>query len=230
MLSILLGAGLAAIIESPQQSLPADEIRASVAAVIRERLAAQGSTAQAQIVGRIRAQSLPAGEVDVELGKIAGRWPRARAAVPVRLLVDGRHVRSMTVWIELQDEREVPAYRHAYPAHTPGGDIRIEPAMVDMICCTEAVAVSAERLDGLRTRGPVRAGAPALQPDFEPMPDVRAQSEVAIEVRRGPVRIMTSGIALDDGAIGESIAVRPERSAAAVMSRVVAEQKVRIDE
>lgn len=230
VLSLLLAATLATAVDAPDQLLAPAEISRAVVSGIRTRLATEGSAAKVEVVGRIRAQRLPVGKVKVELGEIGGRWPRERVGVPVQLRVDGQPVRSMTVWLELHDEREVPTYAISYPAHTAGSDIRTEPAVVDMICCPGLTVASASDLQGQRIARPVRAGTPVMVRDLEAVPDVLAQSEVAIVVRRGPVRIMTSGVALGDGEIGEVISVRPDHSRVAIRSRVVADQKVVVDE
>ncbi len=228
--SLLLAVTLATAVDSPGQVLTSAEIGTAVASGVRARLRSAGSTAKVEVVGRIRAQDLPPGEVKVELGDIGGRWPRERVGMPVQLRVDGRHVRSMTVWVELRDEREVPTYAETYPAHTPGSEIQIEPAVVDMICCAGPAVDSAAELEGRRIERSVKSGAPVMQSDLEAIPDVLAQSEVAIVVRRGSVRVMTTGVALDDGELGDLVSVRPRESRVAIQSRVVAEQKVLVDE
>lgn len=228
--SLLLAVTLASAVGGSEQVLPATTISHAVMTGVRGRLATEGSTAKVEVVGRLRDQPLPAGEVTVELGDIAGRWPRGRVGVPVQLLVDDRPVRSMTVWVEMHDEREVLVYADSYPAHTPGGDIRLQSAIVDMVCCAGPRLVSADRLEGRRLAQTVSVGTPVLREHLEALPDVRAQSEVAIVVQRGPIRIVASGIALGDGEVGDVISVRPDRSRVAIQSRVVAEQKVLVDE
>src|SRR5690349_21302824 len=78
----------------------AEQVREQVQA----RTLAEGSRARVDVIGRIADQSLPAGALSIEVGQIAGRWPRARAGVPVRLNVEGQTPRTTTVWIAATDE------------------------------------------------------------------------------------------------------------------------------
>ena len=146
------------------------------------------------------------------------------------LKIDGRVVRSLTAWVEMQDPRTVMTYAANYLSHEPGAEVKWVPASVDMACCAGAVATSAEQVIGLRTVRAVRAGQPVMLADFEPQPDVQASQRVAIEVVRGSVRLQTSGVALGDGRIGDRLVVRPDHSRETVTSRVVSKQKVVVDE
>lgn len=204
----------------------AEQVREQVQA----RTLAEGSRARVDVIGRIADQSLPAGALSIEVGQIAGRWPRARAGVPVRLNVEGQTPRTTTVWIAATDERTVETYVEAYDANTPGMSMRTERAQVDMVCCAgEAIASIAELADR-RLRHAVRAGTPVMRDDLVPMPMVVAQQQVAVAVERGSVRIVTPGVALQDGAVGERILVRAAQARQAVSARVVERGEVIVDE
>ena len=181
-------------------------------------------------MGDLRDSILPSGAVRIVLGPVAGRWPRPRVGVPVQLLVDNRLVRSLTVWVEIREERTVLTYAATYRALTPGTRIGLIPALVDMTCCAGTVIADRTSIVDARLKRAVVAGQPVMASALEPMPDVVAQERVAIEVIHGPVHLQTSGIAMHDGRIGDQIAVRAEQSPEPVLSRVVAKQKVVIDD
>ncbi len=206
------------------------DIRRDVEAAVSQRLREANSTARVLGIRGVRDQSLPLGRVTLEVGAIAGRWPRARAGVPVRLIVDGRTVRTLTAWIELSDMRNVLTYADPASAKAPADALRLVAGDVDMTCCDGAPASTADALAGMRVRRAVRAGEPVLLSDFEPMPDVAERQPVGIEVVRGSVRLTTVGTALVDGRIGQIIAVRPEASEHTVKARVTAKQTVTLDE
>jgi flagella basal body P-ring formation protein FlgA len=69
-----------------------------------------------------------------------------------------------------------------------------------------------------------------MQSDFEPMPDVVAQQRVDVEVARGPVHLSTVGTAMTDARIGDLVPVRAEPAQTLVRGRVIARNKVRVDE
>lgn len=230
MLQILAIA--AALASAPRETLtlPSTDIQRDVGAAVAQRLREADSAARVTSVTGVRDQSLPMGRVTMDIGAIAGRWPRARAGVPVRLSVDGRVVRTLTAWVELSDVRRVLTYADRATVKSPADALRLVAGDVDMICCDGAVAPSADALAGMRVRRAVRAGEPVLLADFEPMPDVVERQRVGIEVVRGPVRLTTTGTALADGRIGQVIAVKPDASANTVKARITAKHTVTLDE
>lgn len=232
-MSVLLALAMAAALASPSpaaQTLPAADIQREVETVLAQRLRDAGSSARIVAIVGVRDQSLPGGRAKAEVGAIPGRWPRARAGVPVRLTVDGRAVRTLTAWVETTDVRRVLTYAEAGKPRTAGDALRLVAGDVDMTCCDGAPVADGDALRGQRLRRAVRAGAPVLPSDFEPMPDVAERQQVTIEVVRGPVRLTTVGTALADGRIGQIIAVRPDASDSAVLVRVTDKKKVSLDE
>lgn len=212
----------------PPQTVPATRIADAVRSAIGERLRVNHPQASYELLSRVADQRVPAGSVSVHVGDAAGRWPRARASVPVRLQVDGRVVRTLGVWVEVRDPRPVPTYAEVYPAHTGGDRVRLVTATVDMACCSGALW-NQQEAGALRLSRAVAIGQPALTDDFEPRPDVANRERVLIEVVRGTVRLQNQGVALADGRIGDYVPVRPDASQQTVRSRVIAKQKVQID-
>lgn len=225
--SIMLMAALSA---AQTQRMPAAAIEERARLALVRRLEAAGSRAEVRLLQPLQEQTLPAGRVELADGDIAGRLPRAEVAVPVRLQVDGRPIRTLTVRFALRDERSVLSYAEAYAARSTGDAVRVQTARVDMTCCAGEPVADAQQLAGLRLKRGVRAGQPVLAGDFEALPDVQAQRPVAIEAAFGQVRLTAPGTALGDGRIGEKVAVRAESSGEIVQARVVAKQKVAVHE
>lgn len=227
-IALVLAAAVASA--TPQQRVPAADIQRDVAAAVAQRLRDAGSAAQVRGVSGVSDQSLPAGAFALEIGDVAGRWPRTRAGVPVHLRVNGRTVRTLVAWVELRDVRTVMTYANDAGARTRADALRLVPREVDMTCCAGEVVADASALADQRVRRAVRAGAPAMAADFEAMPDVAERQTVEIEVVRGTVRLTTVGTALADGRIGQTIAVRADGAEQPVRARVSAKQKVILDE
>lgn len=161
---------------------------------------------------------------------MAGRWPRPRASVPVRITDAQGARRHVTVWLAGSDPREVLVYRTDYSASAPALNLKAELARVDMTCCEGRPIASLNALQGQRLRRAVRAGTPVLEEDLGQRPDVAAQQKVRLAVERGAIRIVVAGTALADGTIGERIRVRPQGSQMAVQARISAPAEVVIDE
>lgn len=211
-------------------TLPAERIREAVASAVDARLREAGSSARIVAIDGLRDQVLPAGRSSIAVDAVTGRWPRARAGVPVRLMVDGHPVRTVTAWVSLGDVRKVLTYAEAGAARMPVAALRLMPAEVDMTCCASSPVLDPAGIAALRLRRGVRAGEPVLASDFEPLPAVAAHAQVEIEVEQGAVRLRTQGIALIDGGLGERVPVRPEGAQSVVAARVIATGKVRIDD
>lgn len=230
-MTMLLAAAMAAQqAMAPVQMVDSARIGDAVVHALVRRLGTGHPDAQVRITGGLDDQRLPAGEVRVVVGNIAGRWPRQRIGVPVALQVDGRTQRTLTIWAEVRDPRLVLTYALGSPAHSNAEQLQVLPATVDMACCDGVPVASPAELAGLRTRRSVRGGQPVLRGDFEPVPDVAAHEPVAIEVQRGHVRVTTVGQALRDANIGERVAVLPRDARQAVDAEVVAMGRVVINE
>jgi flagellar basal body P-ring formation protein FlgA len=208
------------------QTVSVSDLQREVETAMVARLRDLRSPARVVAIEGLRDQTLPVGRVRLDVGMIAGRWPRSRAGVPIRVMVDGRAVRILTAWVALSDVRSVPTYAEAASTKSAAETLRLVPGDVDMTCCGDAQVVDVEALSGMRVRRAVRAGEPALRSDFEPMPDVAERQKVGIEVVRGSVRLTTTGVALGDARIGQTVSVRPDASSEAVRARVIAKQQV----
>jgi len=182
-----------------------------------------------QVLGNPAAPALPAGNVEVIVGAPAGRWPRARVAVPVEYQMDGRVLRRQTVWVAVRWWREVDAYAKSAPVGESVGKVRTERRRLDLapVAGTPAPPPAG---DAFRLARPVRAGQPVLAGDFEPLPDVVTGARLRVEAENGAVRVSTTGRALADGAVGEVIPVSVDGASAPVLSRIVTPEVARVEE
>lgn len=212
-----------------RQRVPATDIQEVVRTAMADRLAAQHSTAEVYVSGRIADQWLPQGALEIAAGEVAGRLPRSRVGVPVNLSVNGQVVRSLTAWVEMREPRTVLTYAVPYVRHHAGESMQWQLASVDMTCCPGEVATSAEQVSSMRITRAVREGNPVMLSDFETVPEVQAQQRITIEVVRGAVRLQTAGVALRDGRIGDRVAVQPDHSRQPLRSRVVSTQTVVVE-
>lgn len=201
-------------------------LSAQVQTELQARLRAQGSSAQV-IVDAFRLQALPVGVARVEVGDVAGRWPRGRATVPVRIRVDGQVVRSMSVPIRASDLRKVMVFDTDYAARTGLDAVRLHAADVDMVCCTGAT-LAQHPSEAYRLRQDVRAGTPLTLDSIERMPEVQSMQNVELLVRRGGIELSTAAVALQDGRLGQRIPVRPGYARESVVAVVTAPGRVQI--
>lgn len=216
-------------VSSAEQAVPFSAVADAVRAQVQSRSAGLSGVLEVKVLGRDEALHLPAGRHEMQIGEVAGDWPRARAAVPVRHLVDNRPVRSQTVWVAVRWWDEAEVYTGAFAAGTPVAALRHRRQRVDLAPFGPPFA-QASLPEGQRLRRPVRAGQPVSVSDFEPMPDVLVGTELRVEVVRGAVRLSTSGRALAEGSVGEQIPIALGASRQPVLSTILSPQAVRVED
>lgn len=173
---------------------------------------------------------VPEEGVQLRVGDVAGRWPRARAAVPVSHWRDGSLLRTQTVWVAVRWWRELDVYAQDHAAGTGATAVRHARVRVD-IAGIDGEPIPAGAVDaGQRLARPVRRGRPLVVADFEPMPAVRRGEEVHIEVVRGAIALRTRGRALADGGIGDPVKVALGEGRVPVDARVLSSRAVRLED
>ncbi|MET4571977.1 flagella basal body P-ring formation protein FlgA [Stenotrophomonas rhizophila] len=207
---------------------PGAALAAHVQEALQARLLAQGSSARVS-VGGLNAQAWPAGQVSVEIGEVAGRWPRARATVPVRLRADGRLVRTLSLPVTASDVRTVLVFGADYTARTALDEVQLQQAAVDMVCCGSA-SLAERPVEGYRLRADVRAGTPLTEDSIETRPAVQGMQNVQLLVQHGAIQLSAEAVALQDGRVGERIPVRPSYARETVVAVVTAPGKVQVHE
>lgn len=227
LMGSLMGLALAA---SATQVVTAEKVSERVAVRMHDVLQTAGSTAMVRVPVRLRDQVVPAGDMEIVVGEPAGRFPRARMAIPVQIYVSGHLIRTLNVWAEFSDPQNVWVYTADHPQRTAGQLVRIEQRSVDATCCAGVFLDQATSLQNMRLRRPVRAGQPVMLSDLESRPEVESRAPVAVSVRQGNVELALNGVALMDGRVGERISVRTGMSNQAVYGTVVAAGKVSIDD
>lgn len=215
---------------APTDALSGAALADRVVAEVQARLLAQGSAATVSATGRVADVPGVGTDANVQVGQVAGRWPRARASVPVQVSGADGIRRTTTVWLAASEPRSVLAYQADYSVNTPLSEVQAVLTSVDMVCCDGAAVATVDPHTPQRLRRAVRAGSPVLQADLAGVPDVLAQQPVTLAVERGAVRIVVAGTALMDGVVGERISVRPQGSRSAVQARVTAPAEALIDE
>jgi len=223
LLSLLLAAG------AERQSLAGDAIEQHVRDALVSRLDAARRGTRFEFTAAVADQSLPAGRADVQVGDVAGRWPRTRFAVPVRLQVDGATVKTLSVWVSARDTRTALRYAQNQRAGAFAPAIAVETGEVDVACCAGEPMDALPAARDARLTHAVRKGDPVMSGDFETSPPVAARESVRIETGRGAIRLAMPGTALVDGHIGERITVRTQ-AGSLLAARVTGQGEVEIDE
>lgn len=217
VLAVLLSAPFLA--ESTAQVVGASRLVGAAEDVLREHLSTGGEVTLTTI-GTPEDVHVPKGGVSLQVHPISGRWPRPRVGMPVDVRVDGRVVRSATVWFAVSVHNKVLTYSDDEPIGMKAQALRIQEADVDVATLAETPVDGPAALDGMRLRKPVQGGAAVLLSDFEKIPDVDRRQKVRVLASYGAIRLATRGVANEKGNAGDVVPVLVDGADEPVRARV----------
>lgn len=217
MLALLLCSSLRAA-DAPQQ-VAASRIVEVARQALAARLGADAGTSL-KVIGSPEDIRVAAGALSLTARPISGRWPRARAGVPVDVLVDHRVVRSATVWFAVSIHQTVLTYADDEPIGTTSKALHAAPADLDVAVLQEAPLDSITAVAGMRLRRPARAGSPVLLSDFETVPDVDRQQRVQVIAERNGIHLVAHGVANATGNAGDVVDVLVDGTGVPLRARV----------
>ncbi|MDE3071448.1 MAG: flagellar basal body P-ring formation protein FlgA [Pseudomonadota bacterium] len=202
------------------QRIDAARVVAAARAQIDARLGSERGTARVAVVGVPEDMTVPRGVVALDLRPLAGRWPRSRVGVPVEIRVDGRVVRSATVWFALAVHRQALVYAADAPVGALAASLKLVPRDEDVARVQGTLIGDLHDIRGMRLRHPVLAGSVAEREDFERIPDVDRQERVRVLVASGSIRIQARGTAMAKGNAGDVVPVLVDNAEAPVQARI----------
>ncbi len=203
-----------------RQRVAAADIVAAARARVDAQLGADAAGAGISVIGTPEDILVAPGKLALKAHALSGRWPRARAGVPVDVSVDGRVVRSATVWFALSVHRQELAYAQDAAVGTASEQLKLTPQDEDVAAASGQLVLDAKELQGLRLRHPAQAGAPVLRTDFEAVPAVDRKQRVVVLAAYGVIRLQTHGVAARQGGTGEVIPVLVDGAETPVSARV----------
>jgi len=202
------------------QHIEATHIVAAARAQIETQLGRDGAAAEVTVLGAPEDVVVLPGKVTLAVHVLTGRWPRARVGVPVDVLVNGRVVRSATVWFALSVHRPVLTYAADAMLGASASSLKLVPQDVDVAAVQGELTGSPHDIDGMRLRHPVLAGSIVVQGDFEPTPDVDRLQRVQVLVAQGAIRLQARGTSNGKGNDGDVVAVLVDGAEAPVRARI----------
>jgi flagella basal body P-ring formation protein FlgA len=227
MFAMLMGCvGVAHATRAADQTVTSDRIVATARSAFP---AVKGSMkVTLRVIGVPHDATVPDGSVRLEVQPVVGRWPRARVAVSVLISVDGKALRTETIWFAVKATQTAWVYGSDAPAGTPVGKLKIRQADVDVAESDGQPVKTLASLADERLKRGVHAGWPLLAGDFEPVPDVDTRSQVVVHVHYGPIRIETLAQAMGAGEVGDTVPVLIKGAASPVLARIVGKGAVDI--
>ncbi|MEI7037473.1 flagellar basal body P-ring formation chaperone FlgA [Fulvimonas yonginensis] len=211
-----------------EQTVAAARVVDAARAVLQALPLGADTRLDVQVIGTPVDAVVPAGSLRIQATRPAGQWPRSRIAVPVRLLVAERPVRTETVWFAVKALQPLAVYTADTGQGTPAEAVQIRQAEVDIAQLHGKPVRTLSAMKGQRLRRAMLAGTPVLEEDFEPIPAVDARQQVTVLVRYGAVRMLTRGMALNAGEAGQMVAVLATGADSPVQARVTGKGVVEV--
>lgn len=211
------------------QVVGGEEFVTRATAVLAERSASLEGEIEWKAVGSATHSQVPAGEYELRAGDLHGEWPRRRVGVPVQIWMSGQMVQSRMVWFSVHWWKEGMVYMQDAKSGDQAHPELIQSQRLDAIGSEVITSTDLAWMENMRLRRSVRAGQPVQKSDFGPIPIVARDDEVQMSVQVGLVRIVTKGLANQEGAVNDVIDVRTEGSPKIVKARITARNEVQVE-
>lgn len=217
------------MLDGNRTTVSTEEIRTAVERYLHENL-----PAASVVMTEIEYKSLPAdivipdGPHTVRVAPKQATMLKGRVGLPVEIVRNGKVHTTILCSVNIRTFEEV------YVAVRPlGKNEPLDPSLfvlqrIETTEMEDAVTAGTSLL-GLRTKRMLNERSALRRSAVEPAPAVRRDQLVSMLVRSGTVTIGASGVAKDDGAVGEIIPVQRLGSKEMVQARVVGQQIVEIE-
>jgi len=227
----ILMVAVAALATAPGAGAVVLDARALALAAEDAARSACGAGADVEVVcGPVPALGALQGQ-DAEIhGHVLGtRRASGPTLVSLEIWREGTRIGERSVSVQLR------VYRHILVAVAPigrGAAALPEQFTVERREATadgDTAVASVESVRGMRMRRSFSAGETVQRSDLEPLPVIRRGDKVMATAGVGGITVTVSGIALDDGALGQRVGIKNDRSGRRLQATVMGPGSVRIE-
>ncbi|MBN1826844.1 MAG: flagellar basal body P-ring formation protein FlgA [Candidatus Eisenbacteria bacterium] len=203
-------------------------VRAAVESRVREAFAGRGETEV--LCGRVPALGDLEGE-ELSLRAELLRDPMARGPVIVTVdfLRDGERIGRKAVSAEVRVWKNVAVAARRIGRHEVIDAASVRFDRVDLRALGDRPFAETERLTGLRARRMLPEGAAIVAGAVEAVPVVQRGDKVILMASVGGITVSASAVCQDDGAEGERVAVKNDRSGKRLTGVVMGQGLVWVD-
>jgi flagella basal body P-ring formation protein FlgA len=166
-------------------------------------------------------QSVPKGDLRIKANPVKTDMLSKRMKVHVELAVGEQYRNEITVWFDVNGQITVPVARTDIVTGTRLDETILERKVVNLGSVSLPLLYDSIPFHQMRTRHTVPGGATLTRADLEPAPTISRQQEVAVQIAANGISIETSGIALSDAELGESVRIRNPISGEDFVAQVI---------
>ncbi len=153
---------------------------------------------------------------------------RGPVHVTLDLFRDGKRVSRRVVTFEVRVYRDILVAAEPLKRHSELTDESVLFERRDVRSLAGGTISDVDAIEGTRTKRMIREGDPILAGAVEKIPVISRGEKVLLLVSVGGVRISATGTAMEDGAPGEAITVKNDRSGKRLRCNVVSAGVVRV--
>jgi len=216
-------------------AIPEDLVRSIIETWTREQIEAAGSedddgSTRYEISARWQGDILldTPGEVDFKVRRLSSRPFRGPTVVRFELHVDGELDRSMTVTVDCRSYRDVVVTTRAIRRGTPLDTDALIVEERDVTSLKHGSFDALGDLTQLQAARPIGAGEVVSHRHVAPVPVVHRGDDIDMSVTTGSMSLVATGVAMQDGGVGERIRVRNLDSGKVVYGVIVDSSTIRI--
>lgn len=219
---------------APMGALPADLVRSIIETWTQEQIDAESQNGDGNTRYEVAARwqgdillDVP-GQVDFEVKRMSSRPFRGPTVVRVELYVDGQLDRSMAVTVDCRFYREVVVTTRSMRR---GNLLESDVLMMeerDITRLKHGWFDSLDELLDLQSARPIGVGQTVSHRHVQPVPVVHRGDDISMAVTTGTMSLLVTGVAMQDGGIGERIRVRNIESGKVVFGEILDAGTIRI--
>lgn len=215
------GADSVTIIGDAQPIDPA-HLQAVAAQALQAALAHNSISLELQLSEPIGALVLPEGEVKIVARRIAADSLRKRMSVWLDINVGTHYRRALPVWFSVTAHADVLVATTDIAIGDRLDPRQFETKRLDIANLRRAPLLHSLPHDQVRAKRNIPSGAILAQDDIGALPPISRFQEVAVHVISKGIVLETSGTAVTDGALGQSVRIKNSRSGKEFLATVVA--------
>lgn len=219
---------------APMSAIPASLTRAVLESWVAEQIdssadADDGET-RFEVSARWQGDILldEPGVVGFDVRRLSSRPFRGPTVVRLTVTVDGRVERSMSVTVDCRHFRDVVVATRTVRRGSSLTEDFVVVEERDITSAKHGFFTDLEELVDTRAKRPIGDGGIVSQRHVEPIPVLQRGDEVTMALRSGNMSLLATGIAMQDGGIGQRIRVQNIDSRKVVYGEVVDANTVRI--
>ena len=216
-------------------AVPEDLVRSIIETWTREQIEVAGSedddgSTRYEVSARWQGDILldTPGEVDFKVRSLSSRPFRGPTVVRFELHVDGDLARSMTVTVDCRSYREVVVTTRAIRRGTLLDTDALIVEERDITSLKHGSFDALGDLTQLQAARPIGAGQVVSHRHVAPVPVVHRGDDIDMSVTTGTMSLVATGVAMEDGGVGERIRVRNLDSGKVVYGVIVDSSTIRI--